>query len=63
MKDKSQIEDKAVKPASNKLVKVRFKQGRALEGVGKPGDVVEVSEETAQRLVKMKYVEIVKETQ
>lgn len=54
-------EDKAVKPAENKKVKVKINQGRAITGVGKAGDVVEMTEAAAKQYVRDGYVTLVKE--
>lgn len=53
--------NKAFSPSENKKVKVKIKKGRAIAGVGKAGDVVDMSEAQAKQYEKDGYVEIVKE--
>jgi hypothetical protein len=49
------------KPSSEKKVKVKISQGRAIKGVGKAGDVVQMDESVAQQYVRDGFVTIVKE--
>ncbi len=55
--------NKAVTPSSNKtvMVKVKINQGRAIKGVGKAGDVVEMAEALAKQYERSGYVTLVKE--
>lgn len=48
-------------PANKKLVKVKICQNRAIEGVGKAGDVVEMAEQTARQYEREGYVIILEE--
>lgn len=54
-------QNKAVTPPSNKTVKVKINQGRAIKGVGKAGDVVEMAEAIAKQYERSGYVTLVKE--
>lgn len=55
MKDESQIQNKAVQPAENKgvasMVWIRINENRAIMGLGKAGDEVQVSELVAKNFV------------
>ncbi len=55
-------ENKAVSPALNKgkTVKVRINPKRAITGVGKAGDVVEMDEATAKQFERDGFVTILK---
>jgi len=52
---KNETENKMVQPKEKK-VKVKLRPGRAAGG-GKPGDVIEVSAEYAEELIKTRYAE------
>ena len=56
-----QKQNKAATPPSNKTVKVKINQGRAIKGVGKAGDVVEMAEALAKQYERDGYVTLVKE--
>lgn len=55
-------ENKAINPALNKgkTVKVRINPKRAITGVGKAGDVVEMDEATAKQFERDGFVTILK---
>lgn len=55
-------QNKAVTPPSNKtmMVKVKINQNRAIKGVGKAGDVVEMAEAIAKQYEKDGFVTILK---
>lgn len=55
-------QNKAVTPPSNKtmMVKVKINQNRAIKGVGKAGDVVEMTEALAKQYEKDGFVTILK---
>jgi hypothetical protein len=64
MKDESDIENKAAFPPLNKggrQVKVKIRSGRAVAGLGGPGDVVTISPQEAERLVRDGYADKVQE--
>lgn len=48
---KQPAQDKAWRPSSDKMVKIRINQDRPIAGVGQPGDVVEVSERVAMNFI------------
>lgn len=48
-------------PASNKLVKVKIRQNRAIEGVGKAGDEVQMTEQVAKQYEREGYVIVLEE--
>jgi hypothetical protein len=55
-------ENKGLTPSSNKSkMKVRILQNRAIEGVGKAGDVVELPRDEAEQYIRDGYVAEVKE--
>jgi hypothetical protein len=54
-------QNKSATPPSNKTVKVKINQGRAIKGVGKAGDVVEMVEALAKQYERDGYVTLVKE--
>lgn len=56
-------DNKVFTPVLNKAktVKVRIRQNRAINGVGKAGDVVEMTEATAKKYERDGYVTILKE--
>lgn len=56
-----QKENKGMQPPANKKVKVKICQNRAIEGVGKAGDVVEMTEAEAKQHERNGYVTILKE--
>lgn len=56
-----QKENKSAVPPSNKKLKVKINQGRAIKNVGKAGDVVEMSEALAKQYEQSGFVTIVKE--
>jgi len=59
MKDEKELEDKNFRPSFNKkVVKVRINQNRAISGVGKAGDVVEMTEQDAEKYAQMGFVTI-----
>lgn len=61
---KETFENKGVlpdEPEEKQIVRIRIKQGRAVEGVGGPGDVVSIFADAAERLVSMGYADIVNE--
>jgi hypothetical protein len=60
---KKDIPNKSIQPSENKMVKVRIKPGRAVEGLGGPETEHLVDEREAKRLERIGYVEIVKEAE
>ena len=54
-------EDKAVKPASDKLVKIQINDGRVIMGLGQAGEVFEVSVLVANNFVAQGLATILKE--
>jgi hypothetical protein len=61
MKDMTTVQNKVIHPVSNKTVAIKIKPGRAVEGVGGPGEVVNLSASEAERIVAMGYADYVKE--
>lgn len=65
------IEEKGYYPPANKiqqpeqnkaeLVRVKFKPGRAVEGLGGPGEIVEVTPQEAERLREIGYADRIDE--
>lgn len=52
-------ENKAITPSFNKkMVKVKINQNRAIKGVGKAGDEVEMTEQDAEKYEQSGYVTI-----
>jgi hypothetical protein len=46
-------------PPDKPLVRIRFRQNRAVKGVGKEGEIVELSPEAAARIVRSGYAEYI----
>jgi hypothetical protein len=62
MKDEKQIENKSMKPAENKQVRIKLKPGRAAEGVVTDANgFAFVDAAKAEYLVKINYAEMAEE--
>jgi hypothetical protein len=61
MKDENDLQNKVMQPMPNKAVtvKIKIKENRAITGVGKAGDVIEVSELAAKNFVSLGFAEYV----
>jgi len=55
-------ENKEQQPSANKKVKVKINRNRRITGVGKSGDVVEMTEATAKKYQQEGYVTILEES-
>jgi len=59
--DRTEFEDKSFTPSGNKTkkVKVKIRQNRVIEGVGKAGDVVEMDRAVAEQYEREGFVTII----
>lgn len=59
MKDESKLENKAKKPVPTApgMTRIKIRQGRAVAGVGGPGDIVTVPDKVADRIVADGYAD------
>lgn len=59
--DSTELDNKSFTPSGNKTkkVKVKIRQNRAIEGVGKAGDVVEMDKAVAEQYESEGFVTII----